>query len=126
MRTHMKTAPLFRRLLACWVAISVAAAGISPGCEAAAVGAGVSQRCCCGCPAECRCGDACGCMAGRPTPVGPAVPEKADDLRLVLGLNASTAPAAAPSPAVGRGPARPPTTLAPFPSLRALEVRIQT
>ena len=122
----MKTVLPFRRLLACWVAISVATAGFAPRCEAMSVAAEVARPCYCGCPGECRCGDACTCLARHPAPVRPATPEKVDDPRLVLGLNVATVVAALAEAVAAQGSFGPATTQAGFPSLRTLNVRIQT
>lgn len=117
---------LIRRLLACLLAVNVAAAGVPPRCEATPAPADAPRPCCCGCPGQCLCGTACACLTDQPSPVRPALPEKSNDLRLVLGLNAATALKAAAEPIAVQGSVRPATTLALFPSLRALEVRIQT
>jgi hypothetical protein len=125
----MKTVRLLRRLLVCWVAISVAATGVVPRCEAASAAAARTPRpCCCGCPGECKCGRGCACLTPQPAPAKPTGADK-NDPRVkpaepsVPGVwvcesreTCATAPA---SP-------RHVTALTRFPSLRVLEVRIQT
>ena len=123
----MTAVPLFRRLLACSVAICIAATGLMPRCDAASVTSDASRPCCCGCPGECQCGRACACLTPQPAPAKTNGTEKADPRAKpaepsVAGMFAAKPPASVSA----YGAAHSLTALTRFPSLRTLEVRIQT
>lgn len=126
MRTHMKTVPPFRRPLAGLLAILIAAAGVTPPCEAASTSADVSRLCRGECPGECTCGDECTCLTRHSAPAEPATPQNSDAPRVVFGLDETAAVAVVPTLVVRDAVERPAATLTHFPSLRTLEVRIQT
>ena len=118
----------FRRVLACSMAICVAVTGLMPRCGAAPTRPEARRTCCCGGPGECRCGDACACLTPQPAPANTNGAEKADPRVKPAEPSVPGASAAAnkATDAVVRGGPRPLTALTRFPSLRALEVRIQT
>ena len=116
----------FRRLLTCWVALCVAATGLVPQCEAAPVPSDVQRPCCCGGPGACRCGDACTCLSPLRQPARADGAEKAEPRPVPQAEVRTVRTVARLAFVAGAGVRRSETTLTLFPSLRILEVRIQT